>query len=215
MPGYPCFINYLLAIKALIATILDYALNTEVQRKMDNSFLNEENNDNSLEPEKLAYSIVNINSRLVLDDSEVKIYKCADIVKHIIEFDSSIEWSINTILKYLSESEKNGYTSDDLSELKELTRQYQNALKEIKDRANRQCLELAEKTLKAHSIQLDVESEFEVDGYQFKATPISQKINFIVSDLFSPSDIANINMPLVEVTVTGNKKSEKHSYQLD
>jgi len=165
--------------------------------------------DNTLEPEWLAHGIVNLNSKYVPGADEKKRYQCADIVQHIIEFDSSIHWSVDSILDGVNKAESSGYSSTELSELKELTAHYINALKEIQERAVRQCLELAEKTLVAHGIKLDTESDFDVDGYQFKATPVTDEINYIVSDLFSHSDIANINMSLADVTVTGEKKIRK------
>ncbi|EOC4160559.1 hypothetical protein PF324_24575 (plasmid) [Enterobacter hormaechei] len=165
--------------------------------------------DNELEPEWLAHGIVNLNSKYVPGEDEKKRYQCADIVQHIIEFDSSIQWSVDSILDGVNKAESCGYSSTELSELKELTEHYINALKDIQERATRQCLELAEKTLAAHGIKLDTESDFDVDGYQFKAMPVSEKINYIVSDLLSCSDISNINMSLVDVTVTGEKKLRK------
>ncbi|EIL8155576.1 hypothetical protein LMD60_004765, partial [Salmonella enterica] len=165
--------------------------------------------ENALEPESVAHGIVNLNSKFTPDAEDKKRYQCADIVQSIIEFESSIQWSVNSILDGVNKAESRGYSSTELSELKELTTHYVNALKEIQERATRQCLELAEKTLLGHGIKLDVESDFEVDGYQFKATPVTEQINYIVSDLLSYSDIANINMSLVDVTVTGDKKLRK------
>ncbi|EBG8282919.1 hypothetical protein FJL53_22305 [Salmonella enterica subsp. enterica] len=165
--------------------------------------------ENALEPESVAHRIVNLNSKITPDAEDKKRYQCADIVQSIIEFESSIQWSVNSILDGVNKAESSGYSSTELSELKELTTRYVNALKEIQERATRQCLELAEKTLLGHGIKLDVESDFEVDGYQFKATPVTEQINYIVSDLLSYSDIANINMSLVDVTVTGDKKLRK------
>ncbi|MBY5191576.1 hypothetical protein FP363_13355 [Escherichia coli] len=165
--------------------------------------------ENALEPESVAHRIVNLNSKFTPDAEDKKRYQCADIVQSIIEFESSIQWSVNSILDGVNKAESRGYSSTELSELKELTTHYVNALKEIQERATRQCLELAEKTLLGHGIKLDVESDFEVDGYQFKATPVTEQINYIVSDLLSYSDIANINMSLVDVTVTGDKKLRK------
>lgn len=165
--------------------------------------------ENALEPESVAHRIVNLNSKFSPNAVEKKRYQCADIVQTIIEFDSSIQWSVNSILDGVNKAESSGYSSTELSELKELTTHYINALKEIQERATRQCLELAEKTLQAHGIKLDTESDFDVDGYQFKATPVTDKINYIISDLFSYSDIANINMTLDNVVITGGKKIRK------
>ncbi|MBH2846259.1 hypothetical protein I6U52_21260 [Serratia marcescens] len=165
--------------------------------------------DNTLEPEWLAHGIVNLNSKYVPGADEKKHYQSADIVKHIIEFDSSIKWSVDSILDGVEKAENAGYSSAELSELKELTTQYFIELKDIQDRVTRQCYELAEKTLLPHGIKLDTESDFDIDGYQFKATPVTDKINYIVSDLFSHCDIANINMSLSDVTVTGDKKIRK------
>lgn len=168
--------------------------------------------DNLLEPERFAHGIVNLNSKYVPGDDEKKRYQSADIVKHIIEFDSSIKWSVDSILDGIEKAENSGYSSSELSELKQVTTQYFKHLKDIQDRATQQCYELAEKTLLAHGIKLDTESNFDIDGYQFKATPVTDKINYIVSDLFSYSDIANINMSLVDVTVTGDKKIRKTQF---
>lgn len=165
--------------------------------------------ENALEPESVAHGIVNLNSKLTPDAEDKKRYQCADIVQSIIEFESSIQWSVNSILNGVNKAESSGYSSTELSELKELTVHYINALKEIQVRATRQCLELARMTLHAHGIKLDAESHFDVDGYQFKATPVTDEINYIVSDLFSYSDIANINMSLSNVVVTGEKKIRK------
>ncbi|WP_109862509.1 MULTISPECIES: hypothetical protein [Enterobacteriaceae] len=165
--------------------------------------------ENALEPESVAHGIVNLNSKLTPDAEDKKRYQCADIVQSIIEFESSIQWSVNSILNGVNKAESSGYSSTELSELKELTVHYINALKEIQERATRQCLELARMTLHAHGIKLDAESHFDVDGYQFKATPVTDEINYIVSDLFSYSDIANINMSLSNVVVTGEKKIRK------
>lgn len=170
---------------------------------------NEEINLEELESESVAHGIVNLNSKLILKVDEKKSYQSADLVKHIIEYDSSIKWSVESILNGVDKAENNGYASAELSELKEVTEQYLKRVENIQDRVNLKCYDLAEKTLIEHGIKLDVESDFEVDGYRFKATPASNKINFIVSDLFSPGDIANINMPLVAVTVTGDKKIRK------
>ncbi|MEG5704712.1 hypothetical protein UXO95_21695 [Enterobacter hormaechei] len=170
---------------------------------------NEEINREELESESVAHGIVNLNSKLMLEVDEKKSYQSADIVKHIIEYDSSIKWSVESILNGVEKSENKGYASAELSELKEVTEQYIKRLENIQERVNLKCYDLAQKTLLEHGIKLDVESDFEVDGYRFKATPVSNKINFIVSDLFSPSDIANINMTLVNVTVTGDKKIRK------
>ncbi|HCD7498960.1 TPA: hypothetical protein ND465_004000 [Enterobacter hormaechei] len=171
--------------------------------------LGDEHSDNELEPEWFAHGIVNLNSKYIPGDDKKKIYQTADIVKHIIEFDSSIKWSVDCILDGIEKAENSGYSSTELSELKEATTQYFKKLKDIQDRATQQCYELAEKTLHAHGIKLDAESDFDVDGYQFKATPVTDKINYIVSDLFSPGDIANINMSLDNVVVTGGKKLRK------
>lgn len=165
--------------------------------------------ENALEPESVAHGIVNLNSKFTPDAEDKKRYQCADIVQSIIEFESSIQWSVNSILNGVNKAESSGYSSTELSELKELTVHYINALKEIQERATRQCLELAHMTLLAHGIKLDTESHFDVDGYQFKATPVTDEINYIVSDLFSYSDIANINMSLSNVVVTGEKKIRK------
>lgn len=165
--------------------------------------------ENALEPESVAHGIVNLNSKLTPDAEDKKRYQCADIVQSIIEFESSIQWSVNSILNGVNKAESSGYSSTEISELKELTVHYINALKEIQERATRQCLELARMTLHAHGIKLDAESHFDVDGYQFKATPVTDEINYIVSDLFSYSDIANINMSLSNVVVTGEKKIRK------
>lgn len=165
--------------------------------------------ENALEPESVAHGIVNLNSKFTPDAEDKKRYQCADIVQSIIEFESSIQWSVNSILNGVNKAESSGYSSTELSELKELTVHYINALKEIQDRATRQCLELARMTLLAHGIKLDTESHFAVDGYQFKATPVTDEINYIVSNLFSYSDIANINMSLSNVVVTGEKKIRK------
>ncbi|HBB0306596.1 TPA: hypothetical protein J1725_003725 [Escherichia coli] len=165
--------------------------------------------ENALESESVAHGIVNLNSKLTPDAEDKKRYQCADIVQSIIEFESSIQWSVNSILNGVNKAESSGYSSTELSELKELTVHYINALKEIQERATRQCLELARMTLHAHGIKLDAESHFDVDGYQFKATPVTDEINYIVSDLFSYSDIANINMSLSNVVVTGEKKIRK------
>ncbi|SAI44841.1 Uncharacterised protein [Enterobacter hormaechei] len=170
---------------------------------------NEEINREELESESVAHGIVNLNSKLMLEVDEKKSYQSADIVKHIIEYDSSIKWSVESILNGVEKSENKGYASAELSELKEVTEQYIKRLENIQERVNLKCYDLAQKTLLEHGIKLDVESDFEVDGYRFKATPVSNKINFIASDLFSPSDIANINMTLVNVTVTGDKKIRK------
>lgn len=171
--------------------------------------LGDELSDNELEPEWFAHGIVNLNSKYMPCDDKKKIYQTADIVKHIIEFDSSIKWSVDSILDGIEKAENSGYSSTELSELKEATTQYLKKLKDIQDRATQQCYELAEKTLRAHGIKLDAESDFDVDGYQFKATPVTDKINYIVSDLFTPGDIANINMSLDNVVVTGGKKLRK------
>ncbi|EEJ1220432.1 hypothetical protein GQG94_004737, partial [Salmonella enterica] len=152
--------------------------------------------ESALEPESVAHGIVNLNSKFFPDAEHKKRYQCANIVQHIIEFDSSIQWSVDSILDGVNKAESSGYSSTELSELKELTTHYIDSLKEIQERATRQCLELADKTLLAHGIKLNTESDFDVDGYQFKATPVTDKINYIVSDLFSYSDIANINMSL-------------------
>ncbi|EOX7343083.1 TPA: hypothetical protein F6U33_22515 [Citrobacter freundii] len=165
--------------------------------------------ENALEPESLACGIVNLNSKFTLDAEDKRHYQCADIVQSIIKFESSIQWSVDSILNGVNKAESNGYSSTELSELKELTVNYINELKEIQERATRQCLELAHMTLLAHGIKLDTESHFDVDGYQFKATPVTDEVNYIVSDLFSYSDIANINMSLNNVTVTGEKKIRK------
>ncbi|WMY47341.1 hypothetical protein RHN82_22825 (plasmid) [Enterobacter cloacae complex sp. EB5] len=165
--------------------------------------------DNELEPEWFAHGIVNLNSKYLPGDDEKKCYQSADIVKHIIEFDSSIKWSVGSILDGIEKAENSGYSSTELSELKELTAQYFKKLKDIQNKATQQCYGLAQKTLLAHGIKLDTESDFDVDGYQFKATPVTDKINYIVSDLFSPGDIANINMSLINVVVTGGKKIRK------
>lgn len=170
---------------------------------------NEEINLAELESESLMHGIVNLNSKLMLEVDEKKSYKSADLVKHIIEYDSSIKWSVESIFNGVEQAEINGYASVEMSELKEATEQYLKRLENIQERVNLKCYDLAEKTFLEHGIKLDVESDFAVDGYLFKATPVSNKINFIVSDLFSPGDIANINMPLVEVTVTGDKKIRK------
>ena len=170
---------------------------------------NEEINLEELETESVAHGIVNLNSKLMMNVDEKKSYQSADLVKHIIEYDSSIKWSVESILNGVEKSENNGYASAELSELKEVTEQFLKRLENIQERVNHKCYDLAEKTLLEHGIKLDVESDFEVDGYRFKATPISNEINFIVSDLFSPGDIANINMPLASVTVTGDKKIRK------
>ncbi|MDE4745169.1 hypothetical protein [Klebsiella pneumoniae] len=170
---------------------------------------NEEINREELESESVAHGIVNLNSKLMLEVDEKKSYQSADIVKHIIEYDSSIKWSVESILNGVEKSENKGYASAELSELKEVTEQYIKRLENIQERVNLKCYDLAQKTLLEHGIKLDVESDFEVDGYRFKATPVSNKINFIVADLFSPSDIANINMTLGNVTVTGDKKIRK------
>ncbi|EJB6975023.1 hypothetical protein MW732_004284 [Enterobacter hormaechei] len=171
--------------------------------------LGDELSDNELEPEWLAHGIVNLNSKYVPGEDEKKRYQSADIVKHIIEFDSSIKWSLDSILDGIAKAENGGYSSAELSELKQVTILYLKKLKDIQERVTQQCYELAEKTLLAHGIKLDTESDFDVDGYQFKATPDIDKINYIVSDLFSPSDIANINMTLNNVVVTGGKKIRK------
>ncbi|EJG5461198.1 hypothetical protein NAD28_004303, partial [Salmonella enterica] len=125
--------------------------------------------ENALEPESVAHGIVNLNSKFTPDAEDKKRYQCADIVQSIIEFESSIQWSVNSILNGVNKAESSGYSSTELSELKELTVHYINALKEIQERATRQCLELARMTLHAHGIKLDTESHFDVDGYQFKA----------------------------------------------
>lgn len=165
--------------------------------------------DNELEPEWLAHGIVNLNSKYVPGEDEKKRYQSADIVKHIIEFDSSIKWSVDSILDGIEKAENGGYSSAELSELKQVTSLYLKNLKDIQERVTQQCYELAEKTLLAHGIKLDTESDFDVDGYQFKATPVTDEINYIVSDLLSPGDIANINMSLYNVVVTGDKKIRK------
>lgn len=162
-----------------------------------------------LEPESVAHGIVNLNSKFCPDAEEKKRYQSADIVKHIIEFDSSIQWSVDSILDGVEKAINSGYSSAELSELQELTTQYFIKLKDIQDRVTRQCYELAERALLSHGIKIDTESDFNIDGYQFKATPVTDKINYIVSDLFSYSDIANINMGLADVTVTGDKKIRK------
>lgn len=166
-------------------------------------------NESALEPESLAHRIVNLNSKFVPDAEEKKRYQSADIVKRIIEYETSIQWSVDSVLDGIKEAENSGYSSTELLALKELTTHYKNALKEIQESATRQCLELAKKTLLAHGIMLDAESDFDVDGYQFKATPVTDKINYIVSDLFSYSDIANINMNLIDISITGDKKLRK------
>ncbi|MBJ6592998.1 hypothetical protein JGT96_20455 [Enterobacter hormaechei] len=171
--------------------------------------LDDELCDNELEPEWFAHGIVNLNSKYMPGDEEKKRYQSADIINHIIEFDSSIKWSVDSILDGIEKAENSGYSSTELSELKEVTAQYFKKIKDIQDRATKQCYELAEKTLLAHEIKLDTESDFDVDGYQFKATPVTDKINYIISDLFSPGDIANINMSLNNVVVTGGKKIRK------
>lgn len=170
---------------------------------------NEQINLEELESESVAHGIVNLNSKLMLEVDEKKSYQSADLVKHIIEYDSSIKWCVESIFNGVEKAENNGYASAELSELKEVTEHYLKRLENIQERVNLKCYDLAEKTLLEHGIKLDVESDFEVDGYRFKATPISNEINFIVSDLFSPGDIANINMPLASVTVTGDKKIRK------
>lgn len=169
----------------------------------------EEINREELESESVAHGIVNLNSKLMLEVDEKKSYQSADLVKHIIEYDSSIKWSVESIFNGVEKAENNGYASAELSELKEVTEHYLKRLENIQERVNLKCYDLAEKALLEHGLKLDGESDFEVDGYRFKATPVSDKINFIVSDLLSPGDIANINMPLVEVTVTGDKKIRK------
>lgn len=165
--------------------------------------------EHELEPESLAHGIVNLNSKYAPGADEKKRYQCADIVKHIIEFDSSIKFSVDSILDGIEKAENSGHSSVELSELKELTTNYIYSLNEILERATQQCLELAEKTLIAHGIQLDAESDFDVDGYQFRARLVTEKINYIISDLFSYSDIANINMSLGDVIITGDKKIRK------
>lgn len=165
--------------------------------------------DNELEPEWLAHGIVNLNSKYVPGEDEKKRYQSADIVKHIIEFDSSIKWSVDSILDGVAKAENGGYSSAELSELKQVTTLYLKNLKDIQERVTQQCYELAEKTLLAHGIKLDTESDFDVDGYQFKATAVTDEINYIVFDLLSPGDIANINMSLYNVVVTGDKKIRK------
>lgn len=52
---------------------------------------NEEINLEELETESVAHGIVNLNSKLMMNVDEKKSYQSADLVKHIIEYDSSIK----------------------------------------------------------------------------------------------------------------------------
>ncbi|WP_250189831.1 hypothetical protein [Escherichia coli] len=157
-----------------------------------------------------AVQIVTLNSRYAPNAEEKKCYQCADIVNTIIESESSVEWMINKILQDIKTAEESGFISEELLQLKSISENYLQELITLKRSTVMIQRELADKVLGSHGLMFDNPCEFNVNGYRFSATPVSQEANYIISDLFCYTEKANINMKLSDVFVSGGKKTPKN-----
>lgn len=164
--------------------------------------------DNSWEG-TMNYGIVTLNSRYAPNTEEKKRYQCADIVNTIIESESSVEWMINKILQDIKTAEESGFISEELLQLKSISENYLQELITLKRSTAMIQRDLADKVLGSHGLMFDNPCEFNVSGYRFSATPVSQEANYIISDLFCYTEKANINMKLSDVFVSGGKKMPK------
>lgn len=165
--------------------------------------------DNSWEG-SMNYGIVTLNSRYAPNAEEKKRYQCADIVNTIIESEPSVEWMINKILQDIKTAEESGFISEELLQLKSISENYLQELITLKRSTVMIQRELADKVLGSHGLMFDNPCEFNVNGYRFSATPVSQEANYIISDLFCYTEKANINMKLSDVFVSGGKKTPKN-----
>lgn len=164
--------------------------------------------DNSWEG-TMNYGIVTLNSRYAPNTEEKKRYQCADIVNTIIESESSVEWMINKILQDIKTAEESDFISEELLQLKSISENYLQELITLKRSTAMIQRDLADKVLGSHGLMFDNPCEFNVSGYRFSATPVSQEANYIISDLFCYTEKANINMKLSDVFVSGGKKMPK------
>lgn len=138
-----------------------------------------------------------------------KRYQCADIVNTIIESESSVEWMINKILQDIKTAEESGFISEELLQLKSISENYLQEITTLKRSTAIIQRELADKVLGSHGLMFDNPCEFNVSGYRFSATPVSQEANYIISDLFCYTEKANINIKFSDVFVSGGKKMPK------
>ncbi len=176
--------------------------------------MNERINDNMSSEDNswegtMNYGVVTLNSRYIPDAEEKKRYQCADVVNSIIEYESSVEWVINKILQNIKTVEESGFMSEELLKLKIISENYLQELTTLKNNTAMIQRELADKVLGSHGLMFDNPCEFNVNGYRFSATPVSQEANYIISDLFCYTEKANINMKLSDVFVSGGKKMPK------
>lgn len=176
--------------------------------------MNERINDNMSSEDNswegtMNYGVVTLNSRYIPDAEEKKRYQCADVVNSIIEYESSVEWVINKILQNIKTAEESGFMSEELLKLKSISENYLQELTTLKNNTAMIQRELADKVLGSHGLMFDNPCEFNVSGYRFSATPVSQEANYIISDLFCYTEKANINMKLSDVFVSGGKKMPK------
>ncbi|EIR0277992.1 hypothetical protein LI811_002232 [Salmonella enterica] len=159
--------------------------------------------------ESLKHRIVHLGGRWQPGPEERKRFQCADIVTHILDFDTDLKRSLEAVSSAVEQAEDAGYGSAPLTQLRQLIETCDRELKEINTMLMAARDELTSKAMAAHGLKPDCRSAFDVSGYQFTAIPVTQKMNYNVEDLFSVGDVANINMPLTDVEFTGTKKPRK------
>lgn len=159
--------------------------------------------------DSLAHRIVHLGGRWQPGPEEKKRFQCADVVTHIIYFDTNLKRTLEAVSLAAEQAEAAGYGSAPLAQLRQLMTTCDRELKAINTLLMAARDELTASAMAAYGLRPDCRSAFEVAGYQFTAVPDTQQMNYIVEDLFSVGDIANINMPLTDIEFTGTKKPRK------
>ncbi|NWC63964.1 hypothetical protein [Cedecea sp. P7760] len=159
--------------------------------------------------DSLEHRIVHLGGRWQPGPEEKKRFQCTDVVTHIIDFDTDLKRTLAAVSAAADQADAAGYGSAPLTQLRQLMATCDRELKAINTLLMAARDELTASAMAAYGLRPDCRSAFEVAGYQFMAVPNTQKMNYIVEDLFSGGDIANINMPLTDVEFTGTRKPRK------
>lgn len=165
--------------------------------------------DEEKKDDELRYGIVNLVSRYVPTEEDKRRYQCADVISQVIEFETCVEGTLRDIIDAIHQAEQHDRGSEKLTRLKTATIEYCRELAELSRDIEVIRKEHVTKVLAGHGLDLNKVCYFEVSGYQFSAVPVSEKMNYNVSDLFTYGEIANFNMPLSNVRMNGNMKARK------
>ncbi|MFN1149550.1 hypothetical protein [Serratia liquefaciens] len=157
----------------------------------------------------LSYGRVDLPPVYMPTDEDKHRYQRADVVNAILVFETGVLNTLEQVVESIGIARNAELGSAQLDRLQALTVAYQGELTQLLQEVEEVRLELVGRAMQAHGLVLDTPCGFDVSGYQFTAVPSSKNMNIIISDVFSYSDIANVNMTLSDVIITGSKKPRK------